>query len=210
MMLLISSPVRPTLSCSSVVDSFPVGFSWAFPFSLGLLCCGFLPSVGIGLSPSCILLVLHDLWLLGWSPLQLTHLSFSLDGCSSVLWDLELQSIHLGCLQLDVWCEYMLHLVHWKTCGLSLYRVIVQLMLNSFSCAISKRLSLSCLLVRSIMIKVNSLVRMFSSFPSQHGMCHCFMLLYPGRYMHNSLCIMLMDMGSLFPHQVRTLLILMQ
>src|SRR5260221_13377034 len=138
------------------------------------------------------------------------HLSFSSDGCSSVLWVLELQSIHLGCLQLDVQCEYMLHLVHWKTCSLSSYRVIMQLMLNSFSHAISKRLSLSCLLVRSIMINVNSLVQMFSSFPSQCGMCHCFMLLYPGRYVHNSSCIMSMDMGSLLPHQVRTLLILMQ
>src|SRR5260221_10718149 len=118
--------------------------------------------------------------------------------------------MHLGCLQLDVWCEYMPHLVHWKTCGLSLYGVIVQLMLNSFSHAISKRLSLSCLLVRSITIDVNSLARMFSSFPSQHGMCHCFMLLYPGRYMHNSSCIMSMDMGPLLLHQVRALLILTQ
>src|SRR5258708_25474655 len=117
------------------------------------------------------------------------HLSFSSDGCSSVLWVLELQSMHLGCLQLDIQCEYMLHLVHWKTCSLSSYGVIVQLMLNSFSHAVFKRLSLSCLLVRSIMIEVNSLAQMVSSFPSQHGMHHCFMFSYPGRYVHSSLCI---------------------
>src|SRR5258708_12975651 len=121
----------------------------------------------------------------------------------------ELHSMHHGCLQLDVQCEYIPHLVHWYNCGLSLYGVMVQLWLNSLSCAVSKRLSLSCLLVKSTMIDVKFLACMVSLFPSQHGMCHCFMFLYPGRYVLNSSWIMSMDLGLLFPHHVCTFFILM-
>src|SRR6266436_1961121 len=207
MMLLISSPVRPTSICS-VVATFPSGFSRPLPFILGLFCCVFSQVVGIGLRPSLIRLVLHALWSLGCSPLQFIHLSFSSGGWSSMSWDFELHSVHLGCLQLDVWCKNILHLEHWNNRGLSSYGVMVQLRLNNLSHAVSKRLSLSCLLVRSMTMDANSLAHMVSSFPSHRGTCHCFMLLYPWRYVQSSSWIRSMNMGSLFPHHVRTLFIL--
>src|SRR5258708_39593505 len=117
--------------------------------------------------------------------------------------------MHQGCLQLNVQCEYMPHFVHWKTCGLSSYGVMVQLWLKSFSLAISKSSSLSFLLVRSITMEAKFLVHRVSSFPSQCGMHHCFMSLYPRRYVHISSWIRSMDMGSLLLHHVRTLFILM-
>src|SRR5258708_7390402 len=103
----------------------------------------------------------------------------------------------------------MLHLVHWKTCGLSSYGVMVQSWLKSFSCVVFKRMSLSCLLVRSITMEVKFLACSVSSFPSQCGTHHCFMFLYPRRYVHISSWIRSIDIGSLLPHHVRTLFILM-
>src|SRR5258708_22760606 len=84
MILLISSPVRLTLSFGSVMVVFMGGTSWSLPLFLGLVSWGFSQVMGIGLSLSLICLVLHALWLLECLPLQFTHLGFSLGGWSSV------------------------------------------------------------------------------------------------------------------------------
>src|SRR5258708_29952231 len=94
---------------------------------LGLLFCDFCLLAGMGLSPRWFLHALHSLWLLKCSPLQLTQLCFSSCGRLSVLWFFNPHRRHLGCLQLAVWCEYIPHLLHWDTWGLSLYGLIVQL-----------------------------------------------------------------------------------
>ena len=123
MMLLMSLSVRPMFSHSSV----HVGcVSHPLPLDFSLLICGLFQVVRMGFSPRQMCLVLHALWSLRWSPLQLTHFSPLDVGCSSVLWSFELHTMHLGCLQLDMQCENMPHFVHWDTCGLSLYGVIVQ------------------------------------------------------------------------------------
>src|SRR5258708_1418470 len=119
MMLLISLPVRLTSSFGSVLFVFLVEISGSLPLFLGLVGWVFSWGAGIGLRPSLMHLVLHALWMLKWSPLQLTHLGFSSGGWLSVSWDLELHVMQQGCLQLDVRWEYRPHLVHWKTCGLS-------------------------------------------------------------------------------------------
>src|SRR5258708_12981505 len=118
--------------------------------------------------------------------------------------DFEPHSVHLGCLQLDIRCENIPHLEHWNNCGLSSYGVMVHVRLNNLSRAVSKRLSLSCLLVRSMTMDVNSLAHMVSSFPSHHGTRHCFMFLYPWRYVQSSSLISPMHMRLFFPHPIRT------
>ncbi len=105
MMLLISLPVRPTLSFGSVSFVFSSEILGSLPLFLGLVGWVFSQEVGIGLRLSLMRLVLHALWTLKWSPLQLTHLGFSLGGWSSVSWDLELHVMQQGCLQLDIQWE---------------------------------------------------------------------------------------------------------
>src|SRR5260370_15682641 len=61
MMLLMSSSVRPMLSCSSLAVDWPVAISCPFPLDFSLLCCALFHAVGMGFSPRQMHLVLHAL-----------------------------------------------------------------------------------------------------------------------------------------------------
>src|SRR5258708_9066505 len=114
---------------------------------------------------------------------------------------------HLGCLQLTMWWENILHLLHWKTCVLSSYGEMVQFALKSWILLRLSRVFLSSSLARSITINAKFLVWMYSSNPSHLGTLHCFIFLYSGRYVWSSSCTIVISMGVSFPHHVGTLLI---
>ncbi len=113
--------------------------------------------LGMGLSPSLILQVLHSLCELSWLPLQLTHCRGASVGWSSVGWSFDPHNLHHGVVQLLDACENIPHLLHWYTCTLFLYGVTVQLKLNSLTDLRLRRVSLSFSEVRSMTMEVNCL-----------------------------------------------------
>ena len=161
----------------------------------------------MGFMPKQFLLALQSLVLLGCSPLQFTQLGLFSVGCSSEEWSFDAHMRHLGCLQLAMQWENILHLLHWKTWVLSSYGEMVQFALKSWILLRLSRVFLSSLLARLITIDAKFLAWMYSSNPSHLGTLHCFIFLYSGTYVWSSSCTIVISMGVSFPHHVGTLLI---
>src|SRR5258708_25663918 len=111
--------------------------------------------LGMGLSPSLILWVLHSLCKVSWLSLQLTHHRGVSVRWSSVGWSFDLHDLHCGVVQLLEACENIPHLLH--TCILFSYGVTVQLKLNSLTDLRLRRVSLSFLEVRLMTMEANCL-----------------------------------------------------